>query len=325
MRRREFITLMGGAAATWPLAARSQQAAMPVIGYLGAGSSESDAVRLTAIRRGLSDTGFVEGRNVAIEYRWAQDQYDRLPALAAELVRRQPAVLVAAPTPVAVVAKAATRTVPTVFFTGGDPVALGLVTSLSRPGGNVTGVTILSVEVGQKLLELLHESVPAANVIALLVNPANPLAETQSKDAQAAASTLGLQLRVLHASTELELQTAFDTLVQLRAALVIGADPFFTGRTDQLAALALRHGVPSIYNLREFAMAGGLMSYGGNLAEAYRLVGVYTARILKGEKVSELSVQQSTKVEMIINLKTARALGLTIPLPLLARADEVIE
>jgi putative ABC transport system substrate-binding protein len=325
MKRRKFITLLGGAAASWPLGARAQQA-IPLIGYLGTGSPESDAFRVTAFQQGLGEAGFMHGRNVAIEYRWAQDQYDRLPAIAAELVRRQVAVLVASPTPAALAAKTATATIPIIFFTGGDPVTLGLVTSLNQPGGNATGVTNLSIDVGRKLLELLHEAVPTASAIALLVNPSNPgISENQLRDAQEAARTLGLQLHVLNASAERDFDVVFATLVQLRAALVIGIDALFSAQSKQLAALALRHRVPSIYNFSEFARAGGLMSYGGNFTDAYRQVGVYTGRILKGEKPADLPVVQSTKVELIINMKTAEALGLTFPLTLLGRADEVIE
>jgi putative ABC transport system substrate-binding protein len=322
--RRDFITLLGGGA-SWPLGARAQQA-IPLIGYLGTGSPESDAFRVTAFQQGLGEAGFMHGRNVAIEYRWAQDQYDRLPAIAAELVRRQVAVLVASPTPAALAAKTATATIPIIFFTGGDPVTLGLVTSLNQPGGNATGVTNLSIDVGRKLLELLHEAVPTASAIALLVNPSNPgISENQLRDAQEAARTLGLQLHVLNASAERDFDVVFATLVQLRAALVIGIDALFSAQSKQLAALALRHRVPSIYNFSEFARAGGLMSYGGNFTDAYRQVGVYTGRILKGEKPADLPVVQSTKVELIINMKTAEALGLTFPLTLLGRADEVIE
>jgi putative ABC transport system substrate-binding protein len=297
---------------------------MPVIGFLNSASPDPYAYLVRAFRQGLSETGYGEGSNVVIEYRWAEGQYDRLPALADDLVRRQVSVIAATSTPAALTAKAATTTVPIVFTTGSDPVKLGLVGSLSRPGGNVTGVTQLNVEVGPKRLELARELLPAATVVALLVNPTNPIAETL--DLRAAARTLGLQLHVLRASTEGEIDDAFAILVRLRAsALVIGSDVFFNTRSEQLAALAVRHAVPAIFHLREFVAAGGLMSYGGSLRDSYRGAGGYTGRILKGDKPADLPVQQSTKVELIINLKTANALGLTIPLPLLARADEVIE
>jgi ABC-type uncharacterized transport system substrate-binding protein len=327
MRRRAFILALGGAAA-WPLAARAQQPAMPVIGYLGSETPDVFAGRLRAFRQGLSEAGYVEGNNVAIEYRWAENQYDRFPALMADLVRREVTVIVAVTgTPPALAAKAATTTIPIVFATAGDPVALGLVASLNRPGGNLTGVATLTVELGAKQLEVLRELVPTATTIALLVNPTNPTnAETLSRGLQAAARTLGLQLHVLHASTERDFDAIFASLPRLRAgALVIGSDPFFNSRSQQLAALGLRHAMPTMYPFREYAMAGGLISYGNSFADAHRQVGAYTGRILKGAKPADLPVQQATKVELIVNLKTAKALGLDIPPTVLARADEVIE
>jgi putative tryptophan/tyrosine transport system substrate-binding protein len=326
VKRREFITLIGGAAAAWPLAAWAQQSAMPVVGFLNTRVPGADPHLLAAFRRGLKETGYVEGQNVTIEYRWAYNQYDRLPALAADLVHRQVTVIAAIGSPSAPAAKATTTTIPIVFIIGFDPVEVGLVTSLNRPGGNLTGVTVLGVELGSKRLELLHELAPTANIVAALVNPKTPAAETQSTDLQTAARTLGLKLHVLHARTEGDFDMVFATLLQLGAGgLVVGNDTFFSTRSEQLAALALRHGVPAIFQYRQFVEAGGLMSYGGDLADNYRLTGVYTGRVLKGEKPADLPVIQSTKVELIINLKTARALGLTVPLSLLGRADEVIE
>jgi putative ABC transport system substrate-binding protein len=327
MRRRDLVTLLAGTAVTWPLAARAQQPALPVIGFLNSASAASYARMLTAFRQGLGEAGYVESRNAAIEYRWAEGQYDRLPALAADLVRRQVIVIATGGTPAALAAKAATTTIPIVFSTSANPVDVGLVASLNRPGGNLTGVTNVAVELGPKHLELLHEMVPKATVIALLVNPTNPaLAETQSRDLQAASRSLGLQLHVLRASTERDIDSAFATLVKLPVdALVTGADVFFIARRDQLVALAARHALPAIYFTREFVEAGGLMSYGGSFTEGYRLVGAYIGRILKGEKAADLPVQQATKVELIINLKTAKSLGLTVPLTLQASADEVIE
>ena len=325
MNRRTFIAGLGSAAA-WPVVAWAQQAAMPVIGFLNSASPGGYAPMVAAFRQGLKEAGFVEGQNVAVEFRWAEGQYDRVPAIALDLVGRQVAVIVAN-TPGVLAIKAATMTIPIVFTTANDPVQLGLVASLARPGGNLTGVTQLAIEVGPKRLELLHELVPTATLIALLVNPTNPTsAETQSRDMQAAARILGVQLHVLHASTDRDFDTVFATLAELRAgALVIGADAFLYGRSEQLAALAFRHAVPAISYERAFSAVGGLMSYGGSTPDTYRLAGVYTGRILKGEKPSDLPVQQSTKVELIINLKTAKALGLTIPETLLATAEEVIE
>jgi putative ABC transport system substrate-binding protein len=324
MNRRDFITLLGSAAA-WPLAARAQQ--MPVIGFLNGAASAPRGYQVIAFRMGLQDTGYVEGRNMRIEYRWAEGHYDRLPALAADLVRRQVSVI-AAPGSVAaaLAAKAATASIPIVFFSGADPVAAGLVTSLNRPGGNLTGVTSLNVEVGPKRLELLHEVIPSTTDIALLVNPANPNAQILSGDARAAAEKLGLRLHVLNATAEQDFDGVFASLSSLKAGgLIIGADPFFGDHLDQLALMAIRHGVPSIAGSREFVSASGLMSYSGNFADAFRQVGVYVGRILKGEKPADLPVQQFTKIELIINVKAAKALGLTVPPALLVAADEVIE
>jgi putative tryptophan/tyrosine transport system substrate-binding protein len=325
IRRREFI--LGGAAVALPLATRAQQPPIPVIGFLNAASLDGYRPMVTAFGRGLQESGYVEGRNVAIEYRWAEGRIDRLPAMAAELVHRQVTVIAATTTPAALAAKAATTTIPVVFEVGSDPVQLGLVASFNRPGGNVTGLTWWTVEVAPKRLELLHELLPTAQVMALLVNPADPaLAEPVSRASQAAAHTLGLDLHVLNASTESDFEVVFEKLTQLRAGgLVIGSDAFFTARSEQLAALALRHAVPTVHESRGFVAAGGLMSYGGSIADAYRLAGVYVARILEGEKPGELPVQQSTKVELFLNLKTAKALGITVPPMLLVRADEVIE
>ena len=325
MRRREFITLLGGAAA-WPLAARAQQPAMPVVGFINVTSAQSYARQLAAFLKGLGETGYVEGRNVAIEYRWAEGQNDRLPALVADLVRRQVAVIAATTTPAALAAKAATTTIPIVFEIGSDPVGLGLVTSLNQPGGNVTGVTQLNIEVAQKRLELLHELVPKASVMALLINPNDQQAKGETTELQAAALNLGVELHVFNASTERDFDAVFANLAQLRAAgLVIGSSGFFLAWQEQLAALAVRHAVPTVFENRQAVVAGGLISYGGSLTDSYRLAGVYTGRILKGEKPGDLPVQRGTKVELYINLKSAKALGLSVPPTMQARADEMIE
>jgi putative ABC transport system substrate-binding protein len=329
VKRRELLTLLGGAAAAWPLAARAQQGErMPVIGFLGGTSPEVYADRLRAFHQGLKEAGYVEGRNVEIEYLWAEGRNDLLPALAAQLARGQVAVIVAAGgTPSAFAAKAATATIPIIFGVAVDPVELGLVASLNQPGGNLTGVTNLNVEVGPKRLELLRELLPSATLIAVLVNPTNPtIGEPFVRDLEAAAHTLRFKLLVLHASTERDLDTVFATLLQQRAdALVISPDQFLTTRIEQLAQLTLRHGIPAISQLRQFATAGGLTSYGSSETEYYRPVGVYTGRILNGEKPGDLPVLRSSKVELIINMKTAKVLGITFPLTLLGRADEAIE
>ena len=327
MRRRDLFKVIGTLATAWPLAVRAQQATMPVIGFLCATTAEGYAAPLAAFRRGLAEAGFIEGRNVAIEYRWAEDQNDRLPALAADLVRNQVTVIVAAGTPATLAAKAATSTIPIVFYIGVDPIEAGLVTSLARPGGNITGVTNLNADLVPKRLQLVHELAPTASVIALLVNPTSPtLAETSMKEARVAAQTLGLQLHVLHASTERDLDEAFRTSVQLRAgALVISPDTSFNSLSKQFGALTLRYGMPTMYQFREFAAAGGLLSYGGDVSEFNRQTGILTGRILKGEKPADLPVQQSAKMELFINLKTAKALGLTIPQSVLVRAVELIE
>jgi ABC-type uncharacterized transport system substrate-binding protein len=327
MKRREFITLLGGAAA-WPLAARAQQPAMPVIGILAVAAPEANAVRLRAFREGLRTAGYVEGQSVKIEYRWAEAHTGRLPELAAGLVRDGVTVLVAAGgIASAVAAKAATREIPIVFGTGADPVEVGLVASLNRPGGNVTGVTSLNQEVAPKRLELMHELLPSVNSMALLVNPAVPAnAEPISRSSQAAAQALGLKLHIVHASNDRDFDAVFERLIQLRVgALVIGPDNFFTSHSGELAKLTVRHEMPAIYEFREFTAAGGLISYGSSETEYYRLVGTYAGRVLRGDKPADLPVQQSTKVELIINLKTAKALGITVPLPLSGRADELIE
>ena len=323
--RRELLAALGGAAA-WPLAAKAQQPTMPVIGLLGSATAREWAPSVAAFLRGLSEAGFVEGRDVAIESRWAENQYDRLPSLAAELIHRQVSVITALTTPSAIAAKAATATIPIVFTTIADPVQIGLVASLNRPGGNLTGVTFLNVEIVPKMLELLHEVVPTATTMAALINPTNPNADTWSTSLQVAARTLGLELNVLRASTERDIDTAFATLIPLRVGgLAIVNDVFIITREEQLAALALRHRVPTIFQTRASVVAGGLMSYAGSASDAYRQAGVYTGRVLKGEKPADLPVQRSAKVELVINLKTAKMLGLTFPITLLGRADEVIE
>jgi putative ABC transport system substrate-binding protein len=332
MRRRDFITLLGGAAAAWPLAAWplaawAQQPSMPVIGFLNTGSSGPFEYVVRAFRQGLGESGYVESQNILIEYRWAEGHLDRMPAMAAELVGRRVTAIVAGGNAAAVAAKAATTTIPIAFQTGTDPIEDGLVATLNRPGGNLTGVTSMNVQLGPKLLELLRELVPTATVFAVLVNPANPTqTETLTKDLEVAARTLGLQLHFLKASTERDLDAAFAALVQLRArGLVIGPDGFFNSHSEQLAALAARYTVPAIYPFLANAAAGGLMSYGGSLTDQYLQLGIYTGRILKGERPADLPVQQVTKIELIINLRTAKALGITVPITLLGRADEVIE
>jgi putative ABC transport system substrate-binding protein len=325
MRRRDFISLLVGATVTWPLAARAQQEAMPVIGFLHGTSPEARRAEVAAFHRGLRESSYVEGRDVAVEYRWAEGRYDRLPALAADLVDRQVSVIVAFGTAAALVAKA-TTTIPIVFLVGGDPIALGLVVSLSRPGGNVTGVTPLNDDLGPKLLELLHELVPNATIVGYLVNPKNATSDALSRQIRVAERTIGQRVHILHASSEHDFEPAFATLDQIRAGgLCVQGDTFFNGRREQLVALAARHSIPTAYAFRDYAAAGGLMSYGTNLWDAYREVGVYASRILKGENPANLPVQQSVKVELVVNLKTARALGLTFPLSLLGRADDVIE
>jgi len=325
MKRREFITLLGGAA-TWPLAARAQQPALPVIGYLNFASPESDAWRLTGLRRGLNQTGYVEGRNLMIEYRWAGNRADRLPALAADLIQLRVAVIVTAGLPPTLAAKAATASIPIVFGVGADPVRFGLVASLNRPGGNLTGFNAYSGEFGGKGLALLHELVPSAATIGFLENPNNPVFELTTKDVLAAAPVAGLKVLILKAGTDREIDTAFASLVQARTgALLVGGDVFFNSRIEHIVGLAARHVIPTMYQLPEFVAAGGLISYGASLIEEYRQVGLYTGRILKGERPVDLPVQQTTKIGLIINLKTAKALGLTVPPSLFALADEVIE
>jgi putative ABC transport system substrate-binding protein len=325
IRRRQFITLLGAAA--WPLAARAQQPAIPVVGFLGTASAGPFAHLVAGFRRGLQEAGFVEGRNVAIEYRWAEGQYDRVPALAADLVRRQVAIIVTVGGETsATAAKAATATIPIVFNVGADPVKLGLVTSLARPGGNATGVNIFTTELVEKRLGLLHDLVPAATTVAVLSNPNFPAAVANVRESEAAAGAIGKQVVIFNASSDAEIETAFANIVQARpGALLVGADPFFNSRRGLIVALAARHAVPAIYEWREFAEAGGLVSYGTSLVEAYRQQGIYVGRILKGETPADLPIVQLSKFELIINLNTARALGLTIPPGVLAIADEVVE
>jgi ABC-type uncharacterized transport system substrate-binding protein len=325
MRRRNFIAGLASTTAVWPIAARAQQPAMPVIGFLNTGSSQSLTHLAAAFRQGLSETGYVEGKNVAIEYRWAEGRYDRLPAMASDLVRRQVAVI-AGNSPAAVAAKALTKTIPIVFSTGTDPIALGFVDSLNQPGGNLTGIYFFSADMEGKRLGLLHELVPAATSVAVLLNPTYPNFDVQIKEVQEAAHKLGQQIQILRASTGQEIEAAFASMAQWQArALLVGADAFFNNQHSQIVALATRYAVPTIYEQREFAEAGGLVSYGTSLTNAYRQVGNYAGRILKGEKPADLPVVQSTKFEFVINLKAAKALGLEVPPGLSARADEVIE
>jgi ABC-type uncharacterized transport system substrate-binding protein len=327
VRRREFIKVIAGSAAAFPLGVRAQQSAMPVIGYLGIRSPAADASFTASFRQGLSEAGYVDGKNVTIEYRSAQNDYGRLSALAADLVHKNVTVIVATSTPAALAAKAATTTIPIVFESGSDPVLIGLVASLNQPGGNVTGVAQMNITITPKRLELLHELVPNARTMALLVNPADPtIAAAQSSGVSTAAQSLGIELHVLTASTERDFDAMFAKLPQLRVGgLVIGGGAFLLGRQKQLGELTLRHAMPAVSESRAFVSGGGLISYGASIADAYRLVGVYVARILKGEKPADLPVQQATKVELYINLKTAKALGLNVPNTLVGRADEVIE
>ena len=326
MRRRQFLGVLGGAAAAWPLAVRAQQPAMPVIGFLSPGSLEADTSRMNAVRQGLAEIGYVEGQNAAIEYRGAQYQHDRLSALAADLVNRRVAAIIVVSASGALAAKAATNTIPIVFSIGADPVQLSLVTSLNRPSGNITGIYVLNVAVTGKRLELLRESVSTARVIGYLANPKSAATAPETKELREAARALGVELRVLNAANESEIDTAFATLAKERSVpLVVSSDNLFTDRPVRLAVLAARHAIPAICPYREFAAAGGLMSYGTDLADAYRVVGAYAGRILKGAKPTDLPVHQAVKVQLVINLKTAKALGLGVPATVLARADEVIE
>jgi putative ABC transport system substrate-binding protein len=327
MKRREFISLLGGAAVAWPLAAQAQQPAMPVIGYLDPRSADAISERLRAFHQGLKETGYVVGENVALEYRWAENELDRLPMLAADLVRRRVAVITPAGTPSIFAAKAATSTIPIVFMTGDDPVGIGLVANLARPGGNLTGIGFLTTELAAKRLELLRELLPKAARVAILVNPANA-AQTEAtlREVEPAARTMGLQIQVFNANTSREIGAAFESMERERPdALFVAPNPFFAARRVQLAHLATRYAVPAIYVGREFAEAGGLMSYGANIADAWRQAGVYTGRILKGTKPADLPVVQASRFELVINAEAARILGLTVPPSLLATADEVIE
>jgi putative ABC transport system substrate-binding protein len=325
--RRQFITLLGGAALAWPLRARAQQPALPVIGYLGAEGPTAFKSRVAAFRQGLGEAGYVEGRNVAIEFRWAEGRHDKLPALAQDLARHPVDVIVApGGAPAALAAKSATATIPIVFEMGADPIAIGLVDTLKRPGGNLTGVTSLNVQVTPKRLEILREVVRKPAVIAVLLNPTSPTANAQLRDLQAAGDALGVRLHVLHASSERDFDDVSRTLVRLRpAGLVVASDTFFATHSEQIAALTIRHALPAIHQSRDFAIAGGLMSYAGSFMESHRQAGMQTGRLLKGDKPADLPVQQVTKVELFVNLKTAKSLGVTVPLPLLGRADEVIE
>jgi ABC-type uncharacterized transport system substrate-binding protein len=327
IRRRQFITLLSGAAAVWPLAARAQRPAMPLIGFLNGGSPDGFAPMVASFRQGLNEAGYVEGQNVAIEFRWAEGRNDRLPALAADLVDRHVAVIAATSMPAALAAKAATTTIPIVFEGGVDPVEFGLVASLNRPGGNVTGVTNFSGSTAAKIFELLHELIPDSSMIAVLINPTSPsLSLSTAKEAEAARRALGRQIQIVNASTGDEIDAAFATLAKLRAGgLLIAGDAFFTSRSVHLAMLAARYGIPASYNAPEFPAAGGLMSYGASITDAYRQTGVYTGKILKGAKPADLPILQPTKFKLVINLRTAKALGLNLPDKLLALADEVIE